>query len=153
MNAVATMGIITHISDQYDQQQDVQRIFVVTRFAPSNRGTLNRVASRASVMTGAGQRTLVVSAFDELGIDMVWREGPFARVDPTEKWPDAKKIDFHIQEIDSPSTVGDVFQLPGQKLPRGRIRDFISAGLDVFGPGERVLMMWEIPYEVGGRDF
>lgn len=145
------MGILTHISSQFDPDERVQRIFAVTKFAPSQRSSLNRVASRASVVTGTGQRTLVAAAYDELGIDIVWREGPVSIVSPEEKWPDAQQINFHIEEIDEPSEAGDVFNIPDRAIPRGKIGDFLKEGLDVFRPDEKTLMMWEIPYEVGGR--
>lgn len=147
------MGILTHISSQYDPDEQVQRIFAVTRFAPSNRASLNRVASRAAVMTGVGQRTLVAAAYDELGIDMVFREGPVSIVKPEEKYPDAQDIDFHIQDITSASDMGDAFNLPDDAIPRGKIGDFFISGIDSFRPDEKTLMMWEIPQSVGGREY
>lgn len=146
------MGILTHMSSQFDPDEQVQRIFAITKFAPSNRASLNRVAGRAAVMTGAGQRTLVAAAYDELGIDMVWREGPVSITKLEEKWPDAQDIEFHIEEIDSSSNIGDAFNIPEEAVPRGKIADFLIHGLDVFRPDEHTLMMWEIPYEVGGRE-
>lgn len=146
------MGILTHVSSSYDDDLEMQRVFAVTKFAPSNRSSLNRVAGRVVVMTGAGHRSLVSAAYDELGIDMVWRDGPFTVLDPEEKYPDAQKMNFKVVNIEDSSSFGEIAHIPDEAFPRGKLADFFVEGLDVFNPQEKVLMVWEIPKEVGGRD-
>jgi len=147
------MGILTHISSEYDDSKEVQRIFAVTRFAPSNRSSLNRVASRAAVMTGVGQRTLVAAAYDELDIDMVWRDGPFSTKTPEEKWPDAQVITFHKKDIEVSSSIGDILNIAEEYLPRGKLSDSMYDDIDAFRRDEKILMVWEIPYDVGGMGY
>lgn len=146
------MGILTTIADTYDEEERVQRIFAVTRLDFNNRSAINRVTSRAAVMTGAGQRTLTVAAFDENDIDVVWRDGPVSVTSPEEKFPDAKKINYMKEEIDSASEFGDITNIPDKFIPRGTIGDALVEGIDAFRPDEQFLHVWEIPYEVGGRD-
>lgn len=147
------MGVITHIASEFDEDEQVQRVFAVTKFGVSTRSALNRVASRASTTTGAGQRTLVASAYDELGLDLVWRDGPLGVVPPEEKWPEAQEIEFHEVSIDRASDFGDITNIPttGDTIPRGKISDLLLEGIDSFRP-EQVMYVWEIPYGVGGRD-
>lgn len=134
------MGIITHISTDYDEDAQEQKIYVRTKFGISTRSALNRVAGRAAVTTGVGQRTLVAAAYDEEGIDLVFREGPFKVLDPEEKFEDAQHIEYQSTSMDSASSLGDV-------LPP-RLQDAVEFG--EFREGEQ-LHIWTVPFEVGGK--
>jgi len=131
------MGILTDVSYQYDDDEQVLRIYAVTRFAISNRASLNRVANRAVVGHGLGQRTLAVAAFDELGIDMVWREGPFTTVEPEEKFEDAGEITFQYKEIEHASKFGEILT--------ERLQERLK--FDEFRRGT-YMNIWTVPYEV-----
>ena len=144
------MGILTAIDSTWDTDNNVQRIFAVTKFGISNRSSLNRVAGRAAALTGAGQRTLVAAAYNEEGIDLVWREGPFSIAKPEEKWPEAQDIEYRSEEIESASEFGDILDIPDKFIPGGKFADFFIEGIDVFRP-EQVIHIWEIPYSAGGR--
>ena len=144
------MGILTHITSDYDDEEQVQRIFATTRFELNSRSALNRVASRAAILTGVGQRTLVASAYDKLGIDLVWRDGPFSTLDPEEKYPKAQKIKFKSQTIEKASNAGDLFGIPQEELPSGKLWDIVAYGTPD-ETRESIIYMWEIPYEVGGQ--
>lgn len=144
------MGVITHIASEVDRQEQIQYIYATTRFEISSRATLNRLANRASIETGAGQRTLVAAAYDTVGLDMVWREGPFSTMTPEEKWPDAQDITFEKIPIEKSSEFFDITDIPEDAVPRGRLGDLLLEGINNFRP-ETVLYVWGIPYEVGGR--
>lgn len=144
------MGILTSIASTYDEEDQVQRIFAVTRFSINNRSSLNRVAGRAAVETGAGQRTLVAAAYDEVGLDMVWREGPFSVISPEEKWPDAQDIEFHSVEMVRSSSFFDITDIPERAVPRGSLTDRLIEGIPVFDE-ENVIYIWEVPFDIGGR--
>ena len=131
------MGIVTDISYQYDDEEQVLRIYAVTRFALSSRASLNRVAGRAVVGHGLGQRTLTIAAYDELGIDMVWREGPFTTVEPEEKFEDAKEITFEYKEIEHASKFGEILT--------ERLQDRLE--FNEFRHGA-YMNIWTVPYDV-----
>lgn len=141
------MGIISYIAHEIDEQDQVERVFVVTKFGITNRGALNRVAARAAAGTAAGQRTLVAAAYDEEGIDMVWREGPVSFVTPEEKWPDAQDIKYHSVEMKRSSNFLDITNIPERGIPRGNLADRLIEGIPIFDE-ESVMHVWEIPYEV-----
>lgn len=144
------MGILTHISDSFDDDRQIQTIFAVTKFEINTRAALNRVAGRAAVMTGVGQRTLVAAAYDELGIDMVWREGPFSVLSPEEKWPDAQDIEFYMVPVERHSEFFDITNIPPEAIPTGTLGDQLHEGIETLRP-EEVINVWEIPYDIGGR--
>ena len=131
------MGIITTIDYEYDDDEQVLRIFAVTRFRLSTRSMLNRVASRAVVGHSVGQRSLAVSAFDEAGIDVVWREGPFRVIDPEEKFEKAQDIEFEMKEIEHASEFGDI--LTARLEERAKFDEFRNGSY---------LSVWTVPYEV-----
>lgn len=131
------MGILTRIDDEWDEEAQVHRIFAATKFGISSRGSLNRVASRAAVMTGVGQRTLVAAAYDVEGIDLVWSKGLGVVVDPEEKYEKAKEINYRSIPIEQASEIGDILPI--------WFRDALEFG--EFGEGE-VLHIWEIPFEI-----
>lgn len=135
------MGILTTIDHNYDDDEQVLRIYAVTSFAPSTRSSLNRMANRAVVgHTGLGQRTLVAAAYDELGIDLVWSEGPFGSKRPEEKFPDAQNIEFESKDVDHAGEFGEILT--------ARLRERVEFG--EFREGE-VMNIWTIPYDVMGR--
>jgi len=147
------MGILTDIATEYDEQNEQLIIFAATRFDINTKSALNRLAGRASVGTGVGQRTLVASAYDKLGIDMVWREGPFSTMSPEEKYPKAKKIEYYSVPIDKASNFGDITNIPDSSIPRGKFADALSDAAELISPGdvfndEAVLHIWKIPYSV-----
>lgn len=144
------MGILTYMSSTVDEDEGVQRIFAITQFAISNRASLNRIAGRATVETGVGQRTLVAAAYDDVGIDLVWREGPFRVMSPEEKWPDAQDITFYSVPVERSSEFFDITDMPKDAIPTGKIADQLLEGIDTLRP-EQVMYVWEIPFEVGGR--
>lgn len=131
------MGILTNISEEYDDRAEVQRIFAVTKFSINTRSSLNRVAGRAAAGSGVGQRTLVSAAYGELGIDLVFKRGLFDVVDPEEEYEDAKKINFKSVEMESASKFGDILT--------ARLQDRVE--FENYRP-DSVLNIWEIPYEV-----
>lgn len=134
------MGIITDVQSNYDEGRGVQRVFVRTKFGINNRSALNRVASRATVVTGVGQRSLVAAAYDEEGISLVWNDGPFGRLAPEDKFEDAKEIDYKSIPMERASELGDIFP--------GYLQEAIEFG--EFMEGE-ILHVWTIPFDVGGR--
>lgn len=142
------MGILTDISVQYDDDQEVQRIYAVTKFGINNRTQLNRVAGRAAVGEGVGQRSLVSAAYAEEGIDLVWREGPFTTLKPEEKYPQAKEINYKSYEIDQLSELGDIAGMVKRDYLPGWLLDKIEFG--EFREGN-TLHIWEIPYHIIGR--
>jgi hypothetical protein len=134
------MGILTNISYEYDDDKQELRIYAVTRFAPSQRSSINRVAGRAVVgHPDLGQRTLVAAANEELGLDLVWSEGPFGSKPIEEKYPDSQKIEFSSNEIEHTSDFGEVLT--------ARLQDRVDFG--EFRKGS-VLNIWTVPYEVMG---
>lgn len=134
------MGVLTNIDDDYDDDAQIHRVFVTTRFAISTRSTLNRIAGRAAVMTGVGQRTLVASAYDELGIDLVWNKGLGFTVPPEEKFEKAQDIEFRRLNIEESSQFGDILT--------NHLQDAVEFGeFD----DEETLYVWEIPYDVERR--
>lgn len=138
------MGILTYIGSTVDEDKGVQRVFAVTKFSINSRSSLNRVAGRAATMTGVGQRTLVAAAYDELGIKMAWREGPFSVISPEEKWPKAKEIEFYSVPAERASEFFDITNIPTDAIPRGKLGDQLLEGIDTLRP-ESVMYVWEIP--------
>lgn len=149
------MGILTHMVSDVDEDAQVQRIFAITNTRVSSRSSLNALAGRAAVSTGAGQRTLVAAAYDELDIDMVWRDGMFSTSAPEEKWPDAQEIRYERVDIERASELFDILEVPKtrENVPGAKLMDLVLEGLDVIQPRERELHVWEIPFDVGGRQF
>lgn len=134
------MGVLTNIDEDYDDNAQLHRIFITTRFAISSRATLNRIAGRAALGTGVGQRTLVASAYDELGIDLVWNAGLGVAIPPEEKYEKAQDIEFRRLDIKESSQFGDILT--------NHLQDAVEFGeFD----DEEVLYVWEIPYDVEGR--
>lgn len=134
------MGVLTNITEDFDDDAQVHRIFVTTRFAINTRSALNRVAGRAAVTTGVGQRTLVAAAYDELGIDLVWNMGLGVTVPPEEKYEKAKDITFRQLNLEESSQFMDILTNHLQEaVEYGEFDD------------EEVLYVWEIPYSVEPR--
>lgn len=136
------MGILTDISEEFNDEEEVIRIFCVTKFGINNRTQLNRIAGRASTATGVGQRTLVAAAYDEEDIDLVWNKGLGVTVKPEDKFEKAKDIDYKSEPMDMASKFGDI-------LP-AFIQDKIE--FENFNEGQ-TLHIWEIPYSVSERRF
>lgn len=144
------MGILTDISREVDEQNQLINIYAVTKFGISSRSALNRVASRAAIGEGVGQRTLVAAAYNEEGIDMVWRDGPASIIDPEEKWPEAKDIEYTSVKIDAASETGDITNIPKEATPRGKLTNLLFEDINEFREGQ-VLHVWKIPYEIAGE--
>lgn len=134
------MGIITSIYEELDREEQAARVYIITSGNVSTRAALNRVAGRAAVYKGMGQRDLVAAAYDKLGIDLVWNDGPFSTLLPEEKFPDAKKINYQFWEVES----------MGQPLGffPPSLKDKLQ--FDVLR-GNEYLHMWEVPFEVMNR--
>lgn len=131
------MGILTRISDEYDDSAKVHRIFAVTKFGvKGSRANLNRLSGRAAVMTGVGQRTLVAAAYDKEDVDLVWNKGLGFTEKLERKFPKAQEINYRSMHLEEASEILDV-------LPHG-IKDMIKFG-DIF---DEQLHIWEIPYEL-----
>lgn len=131
------MGILTTITTDVDEDDGVKRVYAITKFGINNRTQLNRVASRAAVGEGVGQRSLVAAAYDEEGIDLVWTEGPFGSVAPEDKFEDAKKIEYRSSPMESASELGDI-------LPP-KIKDMVT--FENYREGN-TLHVWEIPLDL-----
>lgn len=144
------MGILTYMESTFDDSQQVQRIYAITKFSINNRAALNRIAGRAAISTGVGQRTLVAAAYDELGIDLVYNEGLGVRVPPEEKYEKAKDIEFYSVPAERSSEFFDITNIPKDSIPGGKLWDRLKLDIGSFREGE-VLYVWEIPYDVGGR--
>jgi hypothetical protein len=144
------MGVLTNISVHNDEENEQIVITAITRFQIAKRPTLNRVANRASVGEGVGQRTLVAAAYDELGIDLVWSEGPFGSKKPEEKYPDAKKIEFYQMPIDRASDFGDITGVDPERLGMTKIIDLINEWVKPPSP-DAYINVWKIPYELTNR--
>lgn len=134
------MGVLTDIRFEVDEDEQVLRVFARTKFGISTRANLNRVASRASTSLAVGQRDLVASAYDEEGIELAWREGPFGLVKPEEKFENAKEIEYRSVPMDTVSDFGDILEI----LPV-RLKDTVE--FEEFREGE-VLHVWEIPTDL-----
>lgn len=118
------MGVITTVVKDWDNE--MIEVVVITRFAVARRPTLNRVANRASVGVGVGQRTLVAAAYDELGIDLVWNKGLGFTEKPEEKFPKAKEIEYEqTMAKDLPNNVEDLFRFA---VPT-QVREMVDFGL------------------------
>lgn len=136
------MGVVTTVVKDYDDE--MIEVVVITRFAVARRPTLNRMANRASVGVGIGQRTLVASAYDELGMDLVWNKGLGFTEAPEEKYPKAKEIEFkQIEAKDLPNNVEDLFRfaVPVQ------VREMVDFGLREKDE-EKQIHIWRIPTSV-----
>lgn len=144
------MGVLTYMESDFDEQRQVQRIFAITKFSINNRSSLNRVAGRAAVSTGVGQRTLVAAAYDEVGIDLVYNKGLGVRIPPEEKYEKAQDIEFYSIPAGRSSEFFDITNIPEDKIPSGKLWDRLKLDIGSFREDE-VLYVWEIPYEVGGR--
>lgn len=114
------MGIITNITDEYDNEAEEHIIKVRTKFEISQLSSLNRIAARATLKTGVCQRTLVAAAADEYNISI--REGPFV-VDPQDRYEQAKDIEYSQRMVSS---------------------DQLAVELK----GEEALHTWRIPYDL-----
>lgn len=135
------MGIITTVSEDIDEDEGVRRVFVVTSGNINTRSALNRVSSRASLGTGVGQRVLVAAAYKELGIDLVWSEGPFSSLAPEEKYEDAKRIDYKTMELEQIGIGSQITEMMPTYL-KERVE------FDEFHPRSTHLHMWEIPLDL-----
>lgn len=144
------MGVLTYISSEYDDEKDEQIIYAVTKFGINSRSTLNRIAGRAAVETGVGQRTLVAAAYDKEGIDLVWNKGLGVVISPEEKFPDAQQIEYYSVPVRRSSEFLDITNIREDFVPRGKVGDLLLEGIDTFRP-EEVLHVWKIPVEVGGK--
>lgn len=133
------MGIITYINRDIDFDDEVTRVFAITKFGIQTRAALNRVASRITIETGLGQRTLVAAAYKEEDIDLVWNDG-LRRVAPENKYEKAQDINYMSTSMDSASELGDILPV--------RLAEMVEFG--EYGEGE-VLHMWEIPFSVVQR--
>lgn len=142
------MGILTDIGTEYDDENEQIIITAVTRFSISTRGALNRVAGRASTGVGVGQRTLVASAYDDLGIDLVWNKG-VGRVAPEREFPEAQEIEYSTFTMDKASEFGDIVDVPIDKIPVMGLRDHIGEGIRIYDDESQV-HIWQIPYETAG---
>lgn len=129
------MGILTKIHTEFDDDEQTIRVICITRFGITTRGSLNRVAGRASNAVGVGQRSLVAAAYDEHGIDLVWNDG-LRRMAPEEKFDAAQDIEYTTFSIDKASRFEDL-------LPP-RIQDYVDFGNIT---GEEHVHIWEIPYK------
>lgn len=134
------MGVLTYINHDVDEDGEVLRIFAKTKFGINNRAALNRVATRAAADSSVGQRDLVAAAYDEEGIELAWREGPFGLIEPEEKFENAKKISYRSVPMDTVSDFGDILDI----LPV-RLKDAVDFG--EFREGEQ-LHVWEVPFEI-----
>lgn len=135
------MGILTDIETEVDEDEGVRRVFATTKWGIHRRSQLNRVAGRAAVGTGTGQRSLVAAAYDEEDIDMVWKEGPFNVIAPEEKFEDAKKINYYSREVDTIDNSSDFFE-----MLTPRLQDMVKFG-EIRSP-DAVMHVWEIPLDL-----
>lgn len=131
------MGIIARISSDVDENAGVTRVFIITELDISTRASLNRVAARASAHASVSQRALVAAAYEELGIDLVWAEGP-VKMSPEERFPAAKEIEYKNVPVEKPGPLEDI-------VPK-RLRDDLRFRKWM---GGEVLHMWEIPFDLG----
>lgn len=135
------MGVLTDISRDTDEEKGIVKIYAVTKFGINTKSQLNRVAGRAAVGHGIGQRSLVASAYDELGIDMVYKEGPFNIISPEEKYEEAKQIEYTQQEIETIDNSSDFFEMLTPRLQdRVRFGEFRSP--------DAVLHVWKVPLDL-----
>lgn len=92
------MGLITTVTDEYNEDERIHKVTVRTKGGISRLTELNRVAGRAALKTGIGQRTLVAAAAEEENIDIVWEQGQFER-DIFMAFPDAKNISYESFKV------------------------------------------------------
>lgn len=144
------MGIITHIADDWDEEDRVHTIFAVTSIGINNRSALNRVATRAAVTSNVGQRILVAAAYDEEGINVVWNRGLGVTVPLEEKWPEAQDIEYHTVTFEDAPNFGAIAELPARRFTGQKLRDFFLEDIPTFRDTDH-LHVWEIPYEIEGR--
>jgi len=135
------MGILTHISREIDEENNIQRVYAITKFGINQRSQLNRVANRATFNSGVGQRSLVAAAYDHEGIEMVWRQSPFNAIQPEEKFEDAKQIDYTSQRIDTIDNTSDLFE-----MLTPRLQDRVNFG--EFRSPDATLHIWEVPFNL-----
>lgn len=134
------MGILTTLDTDLDEEEGVRRVFAITKWGIGTRTQLNRLAGRASVSAGVGQRTLVAAAYKKEGIDLAWSMGLGRSVAPEEKFTDAKRINYYSEEMDTVSNVGDVYTILTDSL-----RDMVDFGNY---REEETLHVWEIPLDL-----
>lgn len=116
------MGIITNITDEYDNEAEEHIIKLRTKFEVTQLPHLNRIAGRATIKTGVCQRALVAAAAGSEEYDINFREGPFV-VDPQDRYEQAKDIEYNQRTITS---------------------DELAVELR----SEEVLHTWRIPYDL-----
>lgn len=135
------MGVITTVDREVDEEARVTRLIAVTKWDINTVSALNRVAGRMAIGEGVGQRTLVASAYDELGLDLVWNKGLGITVPPEEKYPDAKKINYTRKTIDQIDNTSDIYNLLTAQL-----RERVDFG--EFRSPEYVMHVWEVPFDL-----